>query len=75
MKNSSFLSKFNNINKQFYLEKNFNHLKLRFSGPCNFLTKRTLVSQPSTLVIAKDANILHYFDLAINLATIVPPII
>ena len=37
-----FLSKFNHINKHLYLENNFNHLKLRYPDPCNFLTKRVL---------------------------------
>ena len=30
------LSKFNYINKHLYLEKNSNHLKLRYPDPCNF---------------------------------------
>ena len=42
MKNSSFVSKFNYINKHIYFEKNFNHSKLRYTVPCNFLTKRAL---------------------------------
>ena len=36
------------FNEHLYLERNFNHLRLRYSDPCNFLTKRALVSQPST---------------------------
>ena len=43
-----FLSKFNYINKHFHFEKKFNHSKLRYTDPCNFLTKRALVSQQST---------------------------
>ena len=49
---------------------NFNHVKLRYIEPCNFLTKRALVSQQSTLVVAKDANISHYLNLSIYMPTI-----
>ena len=48
------LFKFRNINQRLHLENNFNHLKLSDTDPCNFLTKRALVSQPSTLVVAKN---------------------
>ena len=37
-----------------YLVIDFNHLKLRYIEPCNFLTKRALVNQQSMLVAAKD---------------------
>ena len=37
----------------------------RYIEPCNFLTKRALVSQPSTFVVAKDPNISHYLNLSI----------
>ena len=37
-----FLSKFSNINKHLYLERNFNHLRLRYPDPYNFLTKCAL---------------------------------
>ena len=72
MKNSYFfLSEFNYINEYFYFEKNFNHWKLRYTDPCNFLTKRELVSQQCTLVVAKDSNISHYLNLSINTPTII----
>ena len=50
---------------------NFSHVKLRYIEPCNFLMKRDLVSQQSTLVVAKDPNISHYLDLSIYLSTII----
>ena len=31
--------------------RDFNHLKFRYTNPCNFLTKRALVSQSSTAVV------------------------
>ena len=43
--------------------------------PCNFLTKRALVSQPSTIVVAKDPNISHYLNLSIYLPTSILAII
>ena len=52
-----------------------NHLKLRYTEPCNFLTKRALVNQPSTLVVAKDSSILHYLNLSMYLPTIIIAII
>ena len=67
-----FLSKFNYVNKYFYFEKNCNHSKMRYTDPCNFLTKRALVSQQSTLVVAKDSNISHYLNLSINSPKITP---
>ena len=70
-----FLFNVNNINRHLYLEKNFIHLKLRYTNPCNFLTKRALVSQPSTLMVAKDSKISHYLNLSIHLPTIILPII
>ena len=42
--------------------KNNNHLKPRYTEPCNFLTKRAWVSQQCTLVIAKDSNISYYLN-------------
>ena len=42
------------IIQHLYLEKNFNYLKLRYTDPCNFLTKHAVLSQPSMLVIAKE---------------------
>ena len=65
----------NSINKQLYLEKISNHLKLKYTEPCNFLTKRALVGQPSALVDAKDSNISHYLNLLINSPTIILPIV
>ena len=37
-----FSSIFNYINKHSYLKKKFKHLKLKYPGPCNFLTKHAL---------------------------------
>ena len=54
---------------------NFIHVKLRYIGPRNFLTKRALVSQQSTLVVAKDPNASHYLNLSIYLPTIILVII
>ena len=45
----------------------FNHLKLRYTHPRNFLAGHALLSQPSTLVVAKDSNILHYLNLSMFL--------
>ena len=50
-----------------YLLKIFNHFKLRYTDPCNFLNKRAIVSQPSTLVFAKDS---HHLNSSIYLPTI-----
>ena len=50
---------------------NFNHVKLRYIEPCNFLTKRTLVSQPSTLVVARDPIVSYYLNLSIYFPTII----
>ena len=52
-----FLFKFNYTNRRLCLEKNFNHLKLRYTDLCNFFAKRALVSQPTTVEFAKDSNI------------------
>ena len=54
--------KFNYINNYLWLVKNNNHLKPRYTEPCNFLTKRAWVSQQCTLVVAKDSNISHYLN-------------
>ena len=35
---------------------------VRYTEPCNFLTKRAWVSQQCTLVVAKDSNISHYLN-------------
>ena len=48
---------------------------VRYNEPCNFLTKRALVSQQSTLVVAKDPNISHYLNLSVYLQTIILAII
>ena len=53
----------------------FNHVKLGYIDSYNFLTKRALVSQQSTLVVAKDPNISHNLNLSIYLATIIIAII
>ena len=51
---------------------NFDYVKSRYIEPCNFLTKPALlVSQPSTLVFAKDPNTLHYLNLSVYLPTII----
>ena len=71
----SLLVKFNYISTHLPLEKNFNQLKMWYTDPCNFLTKRALVSQPSTLAVAKETDISHYLNLSINSPTIVLPII
>ena len=70
-----FFFEFNYINKHLHLEKSFNDLKLRFIDPCNFLTKRALVRQPSKLLVDKDSNISHYLNLSINKPMIILPII
>ena len=70
-----FKFKFNYIKKTLVLVKKNYHLKLRYTDPCNFLTKRTLVSQPSTHMFAKDSNILHYLNLPIHLPSIILAII
>ena len=70
-----FLFKFNYINKHLQLKNNFYHLKLRYTDPGNLFTKRALVSQPSTLMVGKDSNILHYLNLSINSPMIILPII
>ena len=54
--------KFNYFNNHLWLVKNNNHLKPRYTEPCNFLTKRAWVSQQCTLVVAKDSNIPHYLN-------------
>ena len=54
--------KFNYINNHLWLVKNNNHLKPRYTEPCNFLTKRAWVRQQCTLVVAKDSNISHYLN-------------
>ena len=54
---------------------NFNHVKLRYIELSNFLTKRALVSQQSTLVVAKDPNISRYLNLSIYLPTIILAIV
>ena len=46
-------SKFYYINKHVYFEKNFNHSKLRYTDPCNFLTKCALFSQQSTILLLR----------------------
>ena len=54
--------KFNYFNNHLWLVKNNNHLKPRYTEPCNFLTKRAWVSQQCTLVVAKDSNNSHYLN-------------
>ena len=52
----------NYINKDLHLEKKFYHLKLRYTDPCNFLTKRALMIQRSKLVVAKDSKHFALFE-------------
>ena len=63
--------KFSYVNNHLYSVINFNHVKLRYIEPCNFLTKRAFVRQQSTLAVAKDPNILHYLNLLIYLPAII----
>ena len=49
--NCSFL-KLDHFNRHVCLQNNFNHLKLRYSDMCNFLTRHALVSQPRTHMVA-----------------------
>ena len=72
--NQFFLFKFNYVIKHLYLEKHFNHSKLRYTDKCNFLTKRALVSQPTRLWLLR-INISHYVNLSINSPAIILPII
>ena len=70
-----FWCKFSYVNNHLYSVINFNHVKLKYIEPCNFLTKRAFVRQQSTLVVAKDPNILHYLNSLIYLSTSILPII
>ena len=54
---------------------NFNHVKLRYIEPCNFLIKRASVWEPNILVVAKDPNISHYLNLSVYLPKIILAII
>ena len=63
------------VNNHLYSVINFNHVKLGYNEPCNFLTKRALLSQQSTLVVAKDPNISLYLNLSVYLPTIILAII
>ena len=49
--------------------------KVRWNDPRNFLTKRALLSQQGTLVVAKDSNILHNLNLSIYSPMVVVVII
>ena len=62
-----FLFKFTYINEYFYTWRRILITEnMIYTDPCNFLTKRALVSQQSTLVVAKDSNISHYLILSIR---------
>ena len=74
-KKNSFWCKLSYVNNHLYSVINFNHVKVRYIEPYNFLTKRALVSQPSTLAVAKDPNISHYLNLSIYLPTLILAII
>ena len=39
------------MNQDLYLEKNFDYLKLIYTDPCNFLTKRALVSYSIMMLV------------------------
>ena len=70
-----FWCKFIYANNHLYLVINFNHVKLRYIEPCNFLTKRALMSQQSTLAVAKDPKISYYLNLLKYLPTSILAII
>ena len=74
MMTNNFSFKFNYIDKHLHLGKNFIHLKLWYTDS-NFLTKRALVSRPSTLVVTKDSNVSHFFYLSTNSPIVILPII
>ena len=63
-----FFFKFNYIDEYLHWVKNFYHIKLSYTDPCNFLNKCALVSQPtwSMVAVAKDFNILHSLNLSIH---------
>ena len=73
--NNPFWCKFSYVNNHLYSVVHFNHIKLRYIELCNFLTKRALVNQQSTLVVAKDSNISLYLNLSIYLPMIILAII
>ena len=74
-KKQIFWCKFSYVNN-LYSVINCNPVKVRYIEPWNFLNKRALVSQPSTIVSAnKDPNISHYLNLSIYLPTIILAII
>ena len=62
---------FTYLNNNLYSGINFNHIKLIYIQLCNFLKKRILVSQPSTLTVAKDFDISYYLNLSNYLPTII----
>ena len=49
---------------------------MMYTAPCNFLTKRALLSQQAALVVvAKGSNSSHYLNVSIHLPTAMIPII
>ena len=66
-----FWCEFSYAKNRLYSVINFDHVKLRYIEPCNFPTKRALVSQQSALVVVKDPNISHYLNVSIYLPTII----
>ena len=66
---------FSYVNNHLYSVIDFNHVKMKYIEPCNFLTKRALVSQQSTIVVAKGPDISHYLNLSIYLPMIILAII
>ena len=60
--NHLFWFKLSYMNKHLHLVNNLYHWKPSYTDPCNFLTKRALMSRPCTAAVAKDSNILHYLN-------------
>ena len=57
-----FFSKVSYINKHWYLEKNLNHLKVKYSDTWNFRIKRALGEPTKHASVAKDSNSSHYLN-------------
>ena len=74
MMTNSFSFKFNYIDKHLHLGNNIIHLKLWYTDS-NFLTKRALVSRPSTVVVTKDPNVSHFLNLSTYSPIVILPII
>ena len=70
-----YLCQFNYNNNHVYSVKIINHFKLSYTNPCNYLTKRASVNQPSMFANAKDSKISNYLNLSMYLPTIIIAII